>query len=125
MPNYNSYQCMGYLGQDPKVTITPEGKKIVNISLAVHEKTKDNQEKTLWVNVVFFNGQAELAEQYLHKGSCVQVIGPLETEEWANSKGEKRFGLKVKARQLIFIDSKDREQQLSEANYHDPDYANQ
>lgn len=123
MPSYNLYHGIGYLGQDPKVKITSDGTKIVNFSVAIHEKIKD-QEKTLWINLVCFNGLADLAEQYLHKGSCVLFSGPLETEEW-ETEGKNRFSLKVRVRELRFIDSKDREEELAAASNQNLGYPNQ
>lgn len=106
----NKVLLIGRLGQDPESRNTPSGAKVVNISLATTEHYKDQQgnkqEKTEWHRVVFWNRQAELAEQYLKKGSAVYVEGSLQTREWQDKDGNRRFSTDIVARNMQFLDSK-------------------
>jgi len=106
----NKVLLIGRLGQDPEKRITPSGHTVVNISLATTEYFKDQggnkQERTEWHRVVFWNKQAELIEQYCKKGSQLYVEGSLQTREWQDKDGNRRFSTDVVARQMQFLDSK-------------------
>ena len=83
----NKVTLIGNLGKDPEVRHMPSGGAVANISLATSETWKDKQtgqpqERTEWHNVVFFNRLAEIAGEYLRKGSKVYIEGSLRTRKW-------------------------------------------
>ena len=83
----NKVILIGNLGQDPEIRYMPSGGSVVNVSLATSESWKDKQsgeqkERTEWHRVVFFNRLAEIAGEYLKKGSKVYIEGSLRTREW-------------------------------------------
>jgi len=96
----NKVILVGNLGQDPEVRYTPGGAAITNISIATSENWKDKntgqmQEKTEWHRVVFFGKLAEIAGEYLHKGSQVYVEGKLQTRKWQDKSGQDRYTTEV------------------------------
>lgn len=96
----NKVILVGNLGQDPEVRYTPGGAAITNISIATSESWKDKnsgqmQEKTEWHRVVFFGKLAEIAGEYLHKGSQVYVEGKLQTRKWQDKQGQDRYSTEV------------------------------
>ena len=110
----NKVILIGRLGQDPEKRTTPSGHSVVNISLATTEYFKDQggnkQEKTEWHRVVFWNKQAELIEQYCRKGSQIYVEGALQTREWQDKDGNRRFSTDIVARNIQFLDSNQKSQ---------------
>lgn len=100
MAYLNKVQIIGNLGRDPETRVAGET-KVSNFSVAVTEKYKgrdgQTQEKTEWVRVVFWGRLAEIAEQYLKKGSSVYVEGKLETRSWDDkTTGEKKYQTEVR-----------------------------
>ena len=99
MAALNKVQIIGNLGRDPEVRMAGTA-KVANFSVAVTEKFKNRdgqmQEKTEWVNVVFWGRQAEICEQYLKKGSSIYVEGKLETRSWDDQNGQKRYKTEVR-----------------------------
>jgi single-strand DNA-binding protein len=97
----NKVILVGNLGKDPEVRRTQDGRPIVNLRLATTESWRDRasgerREKTEWHTVVIFSeGLAKIAEQYLKKGSKVYVEGQLQTREWEDRDGQKRFSTEV------------------------------
>ncbi len=112
----NKVILVGNLGQDPDVRSTQQGSKIVNLSVATSESWKDRQsgerrENTQWHRVVIFSEPlANLAEQYLTKGSKVYVEGQLETRKWQDQSGQDRYSTEVVLRpykgELTFLDGR-------------------
>lgn len=87
MAGRNKVDLIGRLGNDPDVRYLPNGDAVTNISLATSETWKDKQtgerkEKTEWHRVVFFGKVAEIAGEYLRKGSECAIIGKLQTRKW-------------------------------------------
>ncbi len=87
MKGVNKVILIGTLGQDPEVRYMPNGGAVANISLATNESWKDKntgeqKEKTEWHRVVIFGKLAEIAGEYLHKGSQVYIEGKLQTRKW-------------------------------------------
>jgi single-strand DNA-binding protein len=119
----NKVLLIGRLGQDPEKRITPAGHSVVNISLATTEYFKDKsgnkQEKTEWSRVVFWNKQAELVEQYCKKGSQLYVEGSLQTREWQDKDGNKRYSTDIVARSMQFLDSKQQQNTGYQQSYQD------
>jgi len=101
MAGVNKVILVGNLGRDPEVRSTQDGKKIVNFSIATSETWKDRQsgerrERTEWHRVVIFNeGLARIAEQYLRKGSKVYIEGQLQTRKWTDQSGVEKYTTEV------------------------------
>ena len=97
----NKVILIGNLGRDPEVRFSQDGTKIVNFSIATSERWKDKstgerREKTEWHRVVLFNEHlAEIAEQYLRKGSKVYVEGALQTRKWTGNDGIEKYSTEV------------------------------
>jgi len=115
----NRVQLIGNLGQDPEVRTTQYGKKIVNLSIATSESWRDQhtgerKERTEWHRVVIFNeGLAGIAEQYLTKGAKVLVEGKLVTNKWTDRDGNDRYTTEVQVQPfnglLTFLSQKRRD----------------
>jgi len=109
MGSLNKVILIGRLGQDPEKRSTPAGHSVVNVSIATSEnytdKSGNKQEKTEWHRVVFWNKLAELVEQYLKKGSQCYVEGSLQTREWQDKDGSKRWSTEIQASSLQFLDA--------------------
>lgn len=96
----NKVILVGNLGQDPELRHMPSGGAVTNISLATSESWKDKQtgeqkEKTEWHRVVFMGKLAEVAGEYLKKGSQVYVEGKLQTRKWQDQSGQERYTTEV------------------------------
>ena len=97
----NKVLLIGRLGKDPELREFPSGGKVCNFSLATSETWKDSstgerQERTSWHNIAIFNERlAEIAEQYLRKGSQVYIEGQLETRKWQDQAGNDRYTTEV------------------------------
>ncbi len=106
----NKCIILGNLGQDPKLQHMPSGGAVTNISVATSESWKDKNtgeqtNKTEWHRIVFFNKLAEIAGQYLKKGSKVYIEGSLRTRTWEKD-GEKRYATEIVANEMQMLDSK-------------------
>ncbi|RLR18064.1 single-stranded DNA-binding protein, partial [Sodalis-like symbiont of Bactericera trigonica] len=96
----NKVILVGNLGQDPEVRHMPNGGAVANITLATSESWRDKQtgetkEKTEWHRVVLFGKPAEVAGEYLRKGSQVYVEGSLQTRKWQDQSGQARYTTEV------------------------------
>ena len=97
----NKVILVGNLGNDPEVRNTQSGGKIVNLSVATSERWKDRnsgeqREKTEWHRVVIFQeGAAKFAEQYLRKGSKVYLEGQLQTRKWQDQSGQDKYSTEI------------------------------
>ena len=97
----NKVILVGNLGRDPEIRQTKDGRPIANLSVATSETWKDRatgerREKTEWHRVVVFSeGLARIAEQYLKKGSKVYVEGQLQTRKWQDQSGQDRYSTEV------------------------------
>ena len=106
----NKVILVGNLGNDPEVRYMPNGNAVANVSLATSESWKDKstgeqQEKTEWHRVVFFNRLAEIVEQYVKKGTKLYVEGRLQTRSWEQD-GVKRYSTEVVANDMQMLDSR-------------------
>ncbi len=104
----NKVIIVGNLGADPDSRAMPSGNAVTNISVATSEswndrETGEKQEKTEWHRVVFFNRLAEIAAQYLKKGSQVYVEGKLQTRKWEDKEGNERWTTEVVANQMEML----------------------
>lgn len=95
----NKVILVGNLGKDPEVRYTPNGKAVANLTLATSESWKDQsgqmQEKTEWHRVSMFGKLAEIAGEYLRKGSQVYIEGKLQTRKWQDQQGQDRYTTEV------------------------------
>ena len=106
----NKVILVGNLGQDPEVKYTAGGAAVTTLSLATSESWKDkdtgsDQEKTEWHRVVLWRRLAEIAGEYLKKGSKVYIEGQLQTRKWEQD-GQTRYTTEVIGRDMQFLDSK-------------------
>ena len=97
----NKVILVGNLGADPEVRRLPSGDPVINMRIATSESWRDKnsgerKEKTEWHNVVIFNENlAKVAEQYLKKGAKVYIEGQLQTRQWEDQSGQKRYSTEV------------------------------
>ncbi|MEE2651298.1 MAG: single-stranded DNA-binding protein, partial [Pseudomonadota bacterium] len=101
----NKVILVGNLGQDPETRYMPSGGAVTNVTIATSETWKDKQtgqpqERTEWHRVVFFNRLAEIAGEYLKKGSKVYVEGSLRTRKWQDQSGQDRYTTEIVAAEM-------------------------
>jgi len=121
----NKVILVGNLGADPETRYTASGSAVTNIRIATSESWKDkqtgeNQERTEWHRVVFFSRLAEIAGEYLRKGSQVYIEGALRTRKWQDQSGQDRYSTEVVANEMQMLgsrggDSFDRPTQAAQA----------
>lgn len=108
----NKVILIGNLGRDPEVRYMPSGSAVANVTLATSDVWKDKQtgerqERTEWHNVVFFNRLAEIAGEYLKKGSKVYIEGSLRTRKWQDKNtGSDRYTTEIVANEMQMLDSR-------------------
>lgn len=107
----NKVILIGNLGNDPDTRYTQGGSAITNISLATTNAWKDKdtgetQERTEWHRVVFFGRLAEIASEYLRKGSGVYVEGRLQTRKWQDQNGNDRYTTEVVANEMQMLSNR-------------------
>lgn len=107
----NKVIIIGNLGADPEVRYLPSGSAVTNIRVATSEGWKDKQtgetqERTEWHRIVFFNRLAEIASEYLRKGSKVYIEGSLRTNKWQDQTGNDRYTTEIIANSMQMLDSK-------------------
>lgn len=100
MRGVNKVFLLGYVGKDPESRSMPDGKAVVNFSIATSESWKDKQtgekkEKTEWHNLVCFGKGAEIITQYVKKGSKLFVEGKLQTRKWQDKEGRDRYTTEI------------------------------
>ena len=110
MSSLNKVMLIGRLGQDPEVRYTQSNTAVATLNLATNERYRDSngeyQDRTEWHRVVAWGRTAEVCQQYLSKGSLIYVEGPLQTREWEDNQGQKRYTTEVKALQMTMLDSR-------------------
>ena len=107
----NKFIGIGNLGKDPEMRFMPNGNAVTNFSIAISEKYKDKtsgeqKEITEWVNIVMFGKLAEIAGEYLGKGSKVYIEGKLKTEKYTDKNGIEKYTTKVVAEKMDMLSSK-------------------
>ncbi|MGD8913549.1 MAG: single-stranded DNA-binding protein [Candidatus Thiodiazotropha sp.] len=107
----NKVILIGNLGKDPETRYMPSGGAVTNVTLATSESWKDKntgeqQERTEWHRVVFFNRLGEIAGEYLRKGSKVYVEGSLRTRKWQGQDGQDRYTTEIVANEMQMLDSR-------------------
>ena len=104
----NKAMIIGNVGQDPEMRYMPNESAVVNLSIATSESWKDKQtgeqkEKTEWHRVVMFNRLAEIATEYLRKGSQVYIEGKIQTRKWEDKEGNDRYTTEVVANEMQML----------------------
>ena len=108
----NKAIIVGNLGRDPEVRYTANGSAVANVTIATSESWKDKQsgerqERTEWHRVVFFGRLAEIAEEYLKKGSQVYIEGSIRTQKWQDKEsGQDRYTTEIVARDMQMLGSR-------------------
>lgn len=107
----NKVIIIGNLGNDPDTKYMPSGNAVTNITVATSESWKDKQtgqkqERTEWHRIVFFNRLAEIAGEYLRKGSKVYIEGSLRTRKWQDQSGQDRYTTEIVASEMQMMDSR-------------------
>jgi single-strand DNA-binding protein len=108
MASLNRCTFIGNLGRDPDIKVMPNGDTVTNISIACTDSWKDKQtgekrEATEWVRVVFFRKLAEIAGQYLKKGSSVYIEGKMVTRKWTDKDGTERYATEIVADEMKML----------------------
>ena len=104
----NKVIIVGNLGRDPETRAMPSGSSVCNLNIATSESWKDRQsgeqqERTEWHRVVMFNRLAEIAAEYLHKGSQVYIEGSLRTRKWQDKQGVERYTTEIVANEMQML----------------------
>lgn len=108
MKGVNRVILIGNLGQDPEIKYVASGTAIANLSIATSENRKNAQgewtEHTEWHRIVLFGKTAEVAKDYLHKGSRIYIEGRLQTRSWDDQNGQKRYMTEIVGNNLVMLD---------------------
>lgn len=112
MASVNKVIVVGRIGRDPEVRTFPDGGQVANVAIATTDKWKDKQtgeakELTEWHRVVFSGRLAEIASQYLRKGSLVYVEGGLRTKKWTDKNGVERYTTEIRGDVMQMLGSKE------------------
>ena len=106
----NKVIIVGNLGNDPEIRYAQNGNAIANLSVATSESWKDQQgqpqEKTEWHKIVMYRRLAEIAGEYLKKGSKIYIEGKLQTRKWQDQSGNDRWTTEIVANELQMLDSR-------------------
>ena len=111
MASVNKVILVGNLGRDPEMRSFPNGDQVANVTLATTDKWKDKQsgeprEHTEWHRLVFNGRLAEIAGQYLRKGSQIYVEGSIRTRKWQDQSGQERYSTEVRVDQMQMLGSR-------------------
>ena len=107
MASVNKCIFIGNLGRDPEIRYMPSGDAVANFSIACTENFKDKsgekQEKTEWVRISMFGKLAEIAGEYLKKGSSVYIEGRMQTRKWTNKEGQDQYTTEIVADRMQML----------------------
>jgi len=111
MASVNKVILVGNLGKDPELRTFPNGDQIANVTLATTDKWKDKatgepREHTEWHRLVFNGRLAEIAGQYLRKGSPIYVEGSIRTRKWQDQSGQDRYNTEIRVDQMQMLGSR-------------------
>ena len=111
MAGINKVIIVGFLGNDPEIRTMPNGDAVAKISVATSESwvdknTNERKTQTEWHSIVFYRRQAEVAGEYLRKGSKVYVEGRLRTRKWQDQNGQDRYTTEIQGDVLQMLDSR-------------------
>jgi len=102
MASLNKVILIGHLGADPEVRFTGSGAAVANLRMATTEKWQGG-ERTEWHKIVVFGKQAETCKEYLSKGRQVYIEGRLQTRQWEDKDGNKRYTTETVAQRVLFL----------------------
>lgn len=124
----NKAIIVGNLGNDPESNTMPQGGMVTNITVATSEEWKDKQtgqkqSRTEWHKIVFFNKLAEIAAEYLKKGSKVYIEGSMRTRKWQDQSGADRYTTEIVASELQMLDKNPNGQAASQYNEYQGQYS--
>ncbi|MCM5705491.1 single-stranded DNA-binding protein [Larsenimonas salina] len=125
----NKVILIGNLGQDPEVRFTPSGTAVANLNLATSDswtdrQTGQRQDRTEWHRVVLFNKLAEVAQQYVKKGSKVYIEGRLQTRKWQDQNGQDRYSTEIVANDMQMLDGRGGGDQPQQGSYNQGQQSN-
>ena len=108
MASLNKVFIIGNLTRDPEMRYTPQGTAVANLRVAANRRFKDrntgeNKEETCFINAVVWNKQAETCNQYLSKGRPVFIEGRLQSRNWEDAQGQKRYVIEIRAERVQFL----------------------
>jgi len=108
----NKVILLGNLGKDPEVKFTPQGTPVAKFSIATSERYKDKegnwQERTEWHNIVLWQRLAEIAGEYLKKGSKVYIEGRIHTDSWDDREsGQKKYRTEIVGNDLVLLSGRE------------------
>ncbi|MDR1870464.1 MAG: single-stranded DNA-binding protein [Deltaproteobacteria bacterium] len=106
MASVNKAILLGHLGQDPEYRTAKTGKKFVTFSLATSDRW-NNEDRVEWHKIVLFERTAEVAKEYLRKGSQVYIEGRIQTRSWEDQQGIKRYTTEIIGNNLVILSRKD------------------
>ncbi len=112
MAGINKAIIVGRLGRDPEVRYTTDGRAISNFSIATSDEWKDKdtgekKERTEWHRIVAFGKLGEICGEYLSKGRQIYIEGRIQTREWEDKEGNKRYTTEIVASQMLMLGTKD------------------
>jgi single-strand DNA-binding protein len=111
VPSVNKVTLIGHLGHDPELRHTPKGTAVLNLRMATSRRWRDRdseevKERTEWHRVVFFGKRAETLGEYAKKGTQLYVEGSLQTRDWTDRDGVKRYTTEVLGRDALLLGKK-------------------
>ncbi len=126
----NKVTLIGNLGADPEIRFMPSGGSVANIRLATTRRWKDKQtgerkEATEWHRVIFFNRLAEIAGEYLKKGSQIYVEGRLQTRKWQSQDGQEHYTTEILGEEMHMLGSRSGGTGQFNANANEQNYGSQ
>lgn len=108
MASLNKVMLIGYLGADPEIRYTPSGAAVANFRIATTEqwrsKEGEKEERTEWHRIVAWRELGERCGEYLHKGSLVYIEGKIQTRDWEDRDGNKRYTTEIIAQRMQMLD---------------------
>lgn len=107
----NKVILVGNLGKDPEIRYATSGVAVTNITLATtdtwrNKQTGENEDRTEWHRIIFFNKLAEIANQYLRKGAKIFLEGSLQTRKWTDKDGHERYTTEIIANEMVMLDKR-------------------
>ncbi|SCZ85080.1 single-stranded DNA-binding protein [Nitrosomonas mobilis] len=110
MASLNKVMLIGNLGRDPEIRYMPSGDAMANLNIATtdtwKDKTGEKQERTEWHRIVMFGKQAEIAGEYLKKGSQIYIEGRLQTRKWTDKSNVERYTTEIVADRMQMLGSR-------------------
>ena len=125
MAGVNKVILVGNLGRDPEIRYTPDGTAVANFSIATSREwndrnTGEKKKQTEWHRIVAFRRLAEICGEYLSKGSQIYIEGHLQTREWDDKEGNKRYTTEIVANQMQMLGSRSSANTAGPSQYSSP-----